>query len=368
MGCIEMERVRKSNDRLDALEPYDPRYLPAQVMLSANENPNDVDVHVRDLAQRRIRDLSLNRYPDPLANELRDQIAQAYGLERGNVLIGNGGDELLFDLFLAYGGLGRTFLNAPPTFSVYEYNAKLTGTETVNIPRLDDYAIDEAAMLQRLGRGDVDFSVITSPNNPTGNCVSEEFCVQMLDASDALMLVDEAYFEFSGASMRPYLSMHENLLILHTFSKAFSLAGVRVGYILGSKAVIDEFLKVRQPYSVDAVSQAIAKTVFENRAEFFWGEVEAIKARREKMYAQLESIDGVKVFPSEANYLLLRVKDAHDVWKDLLNDYSVLVRDFSSAEYLDDCLRVSIGTDEENKVFIDALRDILAARQAIDIG
>jgi len=357
-----MGSVRKSSDRLDGLEPYDPKYLPARVMLSANENPDDVDAQVRQLAHRRLKQMTLNRYPDPMANDLRDDIADAYGLERGNVLIGNGGDELLFDLFLAWGGPGRTFLNVPPTFSVYAYNAVLTGTDIVEIPRREDFSLDEDAVLSRMERGDIDFAIITSPNNPTGNCTSEEFLVKLLDASDALLLVDEAYYEFCGTTMRPYLEQHENLLILHTFSKAFSLAGVRVGYLLGAKSVIDEFTKVRQPYSVDAISQIVAQTVFENRKEFFWDGVGAIAKRRDWLYGQLEQTTGVEVFPSDANYLLFRVDDAHAVWQDLLSDYSVLVRDFSGSEYLENCLRVSVGTQEENETFIGALREIIAKR------
>ncbi len=176
-------------------------------------------------------------------------IAEANGLDRDCVLVGNGGDELLFDMALAWGGPGRKFLNMPPTFSVYQNNAELTNTEVVDIPRRADYTIDEEAVLSRVARGDIDYVIVTSPNNPTGDLADERFILRLLDATDALVLVDEAYFEFSRATVRPLLSTHENLAILRTFSKAFSLAGVRVGYILGDAEVVREFVKVRQPYS-----------------------------------------------------------------------------------------------------------------------
>ena len=130
-----MRSVRSSQPALEGIEPYDPKYLPADALMSANENPENVPALVLDEIERAVRSLAFNRYPDPLANELRDLIAQENGLARENVLIGNGGDELLFDIALAWGGPGRTFLNVPPTFSVYEANARLTGTTTVNIAR-----------------------------------------------------------------------------------------------------------------------------------------------------------------------------------------------------------------------------------------
>ena len=247
MQVRALNSVRQSAPQLQGLVPYDPKYLPARAYLSANENPRDVETEIRQKIISAIRKVPLNRYPDPLANDLRDMIAEANGLDRDQVLLGNGGDELLFNIALAWGGPGRKFLNLPPTFSVYAANARLTGTEVIDVPRLADYSIDEETVLKRVGQGDIDYVIVASPNNPTGKLANEEFLAKLLDATDALVLVDEAYFEFSRTTMRPYLAMHKNLLILRTFSKAFSLAGVRMGYILGNAEVIREFLKVRQP-------------------------------------------------------------------------------------------------------------------------
>lgn len=343
--------------QLAGLEPYDPKYLPAQAFLSANENPSDVEAEVRVEIKRALKQLHLNRYPDPLANDLRDLIAEANGLDRDQVLMGNGGDELLFDLALAWGGPGRTFLNMPPTFSVYDNNARLTNTTVVNVPRRADYSIDEEAVLERASRGDVDYLIVTSPNNPTGELAREDFVLQLLDATDALVMVDEAYFEFSRRTMRPYLAQHENLVILRTFSKAFSLAGVRMGYLLGSPQVIREFVKVRQPYSVDAVSQAIAATVFRDRAKFEPG-IDRIISERARVLDALRAIDGVEPYPSDANYILFRVPQAGQVWQRLY-DAGILVRDFSRAPLLQDCLRVTIGAPAENDAFLSALRAIV---------
>ena len=354
-----MNTVRKSAPQLEQLVPYDPKYLPAKIMNSANENHQDVEEQIKREAMSAVRNVKLNRYPDPLANELRDLIAEANGLDRNQVLLGNGGDELLFNLALAYGGPGRKFLNMPPTFSVYQNNAQLTGTEVVNVPRLADYSIDEQAVLDRVSQGDIDFVIVTSPNNPTGQLAPEDFVLKLLDATDALVMVDEAYFEFSRTTLRPYLMQHQNLVLLRTFSKAFSLAGVRLGYLLGNECVIREFLKVRQPYSVDAVSQAIGKVVFQNRAKFEPGIIQII-SERQRMLEELAAIPGVDPYPSDSNYILFKVAQAGQVWQQLF-DQGILIRDFSKARYLEGSLRVSVGTPQENDQFLAALRQIVTA-------
>ncbi len=359
-----MDKVRQPSPQLAGLEPYDPKYLPARAMLSANENPHDVDAEVRREIRHALKKLPLNRYPDPLANDLRDLIAEANGLEREQVLVGNGGDELLFNTALAWGGPGRTFLNMPPTFSVYDNNARLTGTTVANVARRADYSIDEEAVLERAAQGDIDYVIVTSPNNPTGQLAREEFMMRLLSSTDALVMVDEAYFEFSRFTMRPYLAQHENLVILRTFSKAFSLAGVRVGYLLGNASVIREFAKVRQPYSVDAVSQVIARVVYKNRAKFEPG-IKAVIAERERVLAKLAAMEGVTPFPSDANYILFSTgspKAAREAWG-ALYDGGVLVRDFSQAPGLEGCLRVSIGSRQENDAFLESLRKVVSPQE-----
>ncbi len=355
-----MRRVRPAAPQLAGLEPYDPKYLPAEAFLSANENPCDVEAALRAEIVREIRRTALNRYPDPLANDLRDLIAEANGLDRDQVLVGNGGDELLFDLALAWGGPGRTFLNLPPTFSVYANNAQLTNTRIVEVARRADFSLDEEAVLARVAAGDIDYVIVTSPNNPTGERAPEDFVLRLLDATDALVVVDEAYFEFSRRTLRPYLESHENLLILRTFSKAFSLAGVRVGYVLGHAHVIRELVKVRQPYSVDALSQAAARVVFANRATFEPG-IAAIIEERDRLMRGLLTLPGVTPFPSDANYILFRMEGADAAWA-FLYERGILVRDFSHAPLLEGCLRVTVGTPEQNDGFLAALRDFIMGR------
>ena len=359
--AAQKRSVREPRPVLEGVVPYDPKYLPAEVMISANENPRPVPAEIQERIARAIAQVDMNRYPDPLANDLRTMIGEAWGYSKDYVLLGNGGDELLFNIALAWGGPGRTMLTCPPTFSVYEANATLTETDVVAIARKPDFSLDEQAILDRVREGDIDYVIITSPNNPTGGAANIMFIKQLLEATDALVMVDEAYGEFGGESMIPFIDEYPNLLVLKTFSKAYSLAGVRLGYIMAQPQVIQEFIKVRQPYSVDAISQAIGEVVYENRSAL-QPQIDNIIEERDRLAEELAKLPGIKVFPSDANFLLVRIPDAGRIWQELF-DRSILVRDLSASSGLEDCLRISVGTEQENDRLLDALGDILGRSQ-----
>jgi histidinol-phosphate aminotransferase len=220
-------------------------------------------------------------------------------------------------------------------------------------------SIDEQALLQRVGRGDIDIVMLTSPNNPTGDCLEPVFIERLLDASDALVIIDHAYIEFAAPrfNVTRLLDTHTNLAILRTFSKAYALAGMRIGYMLASQEVTRELLKVRQPYSVDALAVCAALAALEQQ-ELVDAQVASIVEQRDELFYALQRL-GLPVVPSEANYLLFRVPGAHEVWQLLHEKYGILVRDLSRAPGLADCLRVTIGTAVENNEFLQALSSVI---------
>jgi histidinol-phosphate aminotransferase len=353
---------REPRPELESLVPYDAKDVHAEVVLASNENPANLPHEIVAKIAEGLPTFAFNRYPDPTATVLRGLIAEANGLEPENVLVGNGGDELIFDLLLAWGGPGRTLLDTPPTFSMYAIDGASTGTEVVRVPRTKTFDVDQETVLARVAEGDIDIIMIANPNNPTGNLTDEGFLIDLLNATDAIVLVDEAYFEFSRHTMRPHMARHPNLVILRTFSKAFSLAGLRVGYLLGHADIVRELMKVRQPYSVNAFSQWVARMVFRERI-VFEQEISEILRGRDQIMHGLGLIRGIEVFPSEANYVLFRVEHASALWRDLLHNHSVLIRDFSRASGLDDCLRVTVGTPDDNKRFIEAVDEVLSTRR-----
>jgi histidinol-phosphate aminotransferase len=353
-----MDRLRDPRAELADLVPYDAREVECAVKLASNEHPRNLPPEILKKLARGVAGFDFNRYPDPMANSLRDLIAQANGLERGNVLVGNGGDELIFNVLMGWGGPGRSMLDVPPTFSMYAVDCAVTGTALFSLPRGEDFTIDEEAFLARVATGLDDIVVVSNPNNPTGTITPETLLIDTLNATDALVLVDEAYFEFSRTTMRPHLGRHRNLVILRTFSKAFSLAGMRVGYLLAHEEVVSEIAKVRQPYSVDAFSQMVARLVFRERAAFEHAISEIIR-NRDRLFDRLTAMEGVTPYPSEANFILFRVDNAASIWRDLLHEHSVLVRDFSRSPGLEGCLRVTVGTEEENDRFVSGLAGAL---------
>ena len=277
----------------------------------------------------------LNRYPDPMANALRDAVAARHGVAREAVCVGNGGDELLFNLLFAFGGPGRTLVTCPPDFAEYANFAAMCETPVARVPRdPEDFSIDADALLA--AARDAALVILTSPNNPTGDLVDHALVRRLIDETGALVLLDEAYVEFApeGSSLVDWVAACPRLIVLRTLSKAFGLAGLRVGYVVADPAVIAALAAVRQIYSVDVLAQA-------------------------RLSAGLSELPGVRAWPSAANFVLVRVPRAAEVRRRLRDEFSVLVRDFSAVPGLEGCLRISVGTREENDVLLDALATLV---------
>ena len=353
---------------LRSLEPYDPNFTPTRVNLSANENTYGVPASVRAAMDEALAATPTNRYPDPMSNDLRDALAAWHGVARENVIVGNGGDELLYNLVLAFGGPGRTLVNVPPCFSEYAFFAELAQTRVVDVWRDPDTLLPDAEALVSAAR-EASLVVLTSPNNPTGDVAPAELVRRVCEACPGLVLVDEAYGEFAeaGTSAEPLLAEHDNLLVLHTLSKAFALAGTRCGYVIAAPDVIAALAAVRQIYSVNVLTQAAALVAVECRGEFS-PVVEQIRSERTRLFEALARIEGVRVWPSEGNFVLVRVPAASRVRERLRDEYSILVRDFSYAPGLAGCLRITVGTPEENGAVIDALAALVADELSADEG
>ena len=349
---------------LRTLEPYDPNFTPTRVNLSANENTYDVPAPARALVDEALAATPTNRYPDPMSNELREELAAWHGVSRENVIVGNGGDELLYNFLLAFGGPGRTLVNVPPTFSEYAFFASLTQTGVRDVWRDPETFLPRADELVAAA-GEASLVILTSPNNPTGDVVALELVARVCDSCPGLVMVDEAYGEFAaaGTSAEALLAEHDNLLVLHTLSKAFALAGARCGYVIAAPDVIDALAAVRQIYSVNVLTQAAALAAVRARAEFD-ATVEKIVSERSRLYESLARVEGVRVWPSEGNFILARMSGASRVRERLRDERSILVRDFSYAPGLADCLRITVGTPEENDAVIEALSEIVPEEAA----
>ncbi|MFJ2471990.1 histidinol-phosphate transaminase [Streptomyces sp. NPDC087659] len=357
-------------EELRGKSPYGAPQLDVPVQLNTNENPYPLPEALVERIAERVREAArgLNRYPDRDAVELRTELARyltrtgKHPVALENVWAANGSNEVIQQLLQTFGGPGRTAIGFEPSYSMHALIARGTGTGWISGPRNDDFTIDEKAAADAIAEHRPDVVFITSPNNPTGTAVAPETVLALYeaaqraraDAAGALVVVDEAYVEFSHRpSLLPLLEGRPNLVVSRTMSKAFGTAGLRLGYLAAHRAVVDALQLVRLPYHLSAVTQATALAALEH-TDTLLKYVEQLKDERDRLVDGLRAI-GYEVTDSDANFVQFGRFDgeggAHAAWQQIL-DRGVLVRDNG----VPGRLRVTAGTPEENDAFLDAVR------------
>lgn len=327
------------------------------VKINQNENPYDVPAGLK----RDILDFALerswSRYPPFVPSELYESLAEYTGWKAEGILAGNGSNEIIQALTAVFLGPGKRLVISEPTFTLYKLIGTVLGSEVVTVPLRPDYTYD-CESLERAFLDGGDMLVVCSPNNPTGCLYPVERIAALLDKTDRPVIVDEAYFEFSGETAAGLLASHDNLVVLRTFSKAFSLAGLRLGYGLMDPALAREVDKVKLPYNVNFFTIAAAMRLLENRSELDRTVAEIIGAR-EPLTAAMNEIEGVTAYPSRANFILFETPyEPKRVFEGILRD-GILVRDVSSYPMLGSALRVSVSTSADNRRFLRSLERVM---------
>lgn len=339
--------------------PYGAPQLEIPVQLNVNENTHGVpaEVQARILERLKLSLETINRYPDREFMELREALAIFMGheLTAQQLWAANGSNEILQQIHQAFGGPGRTALSFGPTYSMYPIIAKSTLTEYLELPRESGYELTPDYVARNIRAQLPDIVLLCSPNNPTGNPISLETVEAAYEATQGIVVVDEAYAEFSSiASAASLLRDRPRLLISRTMSKAFAFAGARVGYLAADPAVVDALRLVRLPYHLSGLTQAAALAAIES-APLMLSEVAEIKNQRELLFEQLLSL-GLKPLPSDSNFLLVTgFPDADACFEHLLAD-GVIVRKTS----IDGSLRITVGTSRENSILIGSMQSHLA--------
>lgn len=346
-------------DELRALTSYHVPESSGMVKLDAMENPYGLPQDMRAEIGALAAQAEFNRYPDSSGWALKERLRAAMEIPPGmEILLGNGSDELIQIVAFALARPGAKFLGAEPSFAMYRMIAAGAGASYVEVPLKDDFSLDEERMLDALARHQPAVVFLAYPNNPSGNLFDGAAIARIIEAAPGLVVIDEAYFAFAGASFLPVLPGHPNLLVMRTLSKS-GLAGLRLGFMAGRKEWLGEFEKLRLPYNVNVLTQKIVEWVL-GRPEVLHAQAGAIVAEREKLFARLNAIAGVRAYPSRANFILFRVADAQQVF-DGLSARGVLIKNLNRAHaLLADCLRVTVGTPQENESFLRALKDSLA--------
>jgi histidinol-phosphate aminotransferase len=338
-----------------ALKAYHVADAAGMVKLDAMENPYPLPPAMRRELAEVLARVDLNRYPEPSGRELRALIARKMAVPAGmELLLGNGSDDLIQVITLALARPGAVMMYPAPTFVMYSMNATLSGMKAVPVPLREDFSFDAGGFIERMRAEPPALVYIAYPNNPTGVLYPEPDLVEVIRACPGLVVMDEAYHVFAGKTFMGKLAEFSNLVVLRTVSK-LGLAGIRLGYLAGRPEWIAEFNKVRQAYNVNVLTQAAAMFVLE-RLEVLEEQAARIKKERVALGKALGALPGATVFPSEANFFLVRVPDADHVFE-ALRRQGVLVRNLHPG--LKGCLRVTVGTPDENRVLLTALREAL---------
>ncbi len=317
----------------------------ASVYLDANENSYGSPLNE-----------SYNRYPDPLQLKLKQRLAEIKGLPVQNIFLGNGSDEAIDILFRAFCNPGiDNVITVPPTYGMYEVSANINAVEVRKVKLKTDYQLDMEGIAEAIDEH-TKIIFICSPNNPTGNSIDRQDIETILANFNGLVVIDEAYINYSRQkTFIRELTEYANLVILHTLSKAWGLAGLRVGMAFASEEIIEVFNKVKPPYNINDASQKLALEALQNVEQVNeW--IKETVAEREKLKVELSSLPLVlKIYPSDANFILVKTIDPKGIYQFLVTQ-GIIVRDRSKVELCEGCLRITIGTPEENVLLIKALK------------
>lgn len=343
--------MNREKESIRSLEPYVTNPTVCSVKLDANEG--DKDLYLDLLKKLGESDITLNYYPDDSYSELKKEINNYIGYEPKNITVGNGSSELLDLCVKTFVDKDETILSLDPTFSMYSIYAQVFSAKYIGAKAEEDFKLNVDSIIKDIKENNPKLIILCNPNNPTGSVLTKEEVRKIVKSTDALIALDEAYMEFGDESLIDEVMDYDNLLIVKTVSKAFSLAGIRMGYIVANEDIITSIEKVRAPYNLNSLSTYITTEALRQKERMF-DYVKNIKEEREKIYKALVDL-GVKAYPSGANFVFFK-SDIDNLQKKLV-DKDVLIRKFSGK--LDGYYRVSVGTKEQNEKFLEAFKEVM---------
>jgi histidinol-phosphate aminotransferase len=327
------------------------------IKLDANESPFGFNETLLKKLLEAFGSVKLNRYPEAGAPLLRERFARYYGVNKDMIMLGNGSDELIQILCMTLQGKINGVLVPDPTFVMYKTIGINTGNKVVEVPLDENYDLDLAAMVRKIKSNFPALIYLSYPNSPTGNCFNRDKIEVILKKSSGIVVLDEAYAGFSGETLLPLLKKYDNLVILKTLSKV-GLAAMRLGFLIGSRDLIAEMDKVRLPYNVNSLSQVAAGFFLDYQEEFAGLAAEIVK-RREELYRGLKNIEGIRPFPSRANFIFFSCTfDSDRIYKQLV-EKGIIVKNLNSTR-MPNCMRVTVGSRKENTAFLKALKSVVS--------
>jgi histidinol-phosphate aminotransferase len=327
-----------------------------RIKLNQNESPYDLPSALKKRILARLDKVPWNRYPTPYADTLRAKLGRKLKWNPAGILVANG-SNVLTQALVATMAVGGKVAAPDPSFSLYELYGRLFNNRMIKVRLRPDFSLDAERFERALKKERPDLTFIPNPNAPTGNLFEMESLKKLVTAAPGFIVIDEAYYPFSGETLLPFLKRNPKLVLLRTFSKAFSLGGVRVGYLVGHPTVVREIRKVLPPFCLNALSALVTESVLDS-PQYTDKIVREITKEREKIFGILEKLEGITPFPSDANFILFRARKAKAIYKGLLKA-GILIRDVSDGAPLKNCLRVTVGTPKENQAFVKAIKKLV---------
>lgn len=353
------DTLARINAAVRAQKSYHLDRRDVDIKLNQNENPFDWPASIKDEVAQFCRERPWNRYPPFIPEELKTMLGEYIGVPAECIIAGNGSNEMLLVLMMSLVKSGQPVILCQPTFTVYRFLVEGTGAICKNVHLDVDLQFDTDALLAASTEAPEAPFILCSPNNPTGSTLDKNSLCRILEQHRGMVILDQAYIEFGGYNAIELIADYPNLMVIRTFSKAFAGAGLRIGYCTGNAEVIHEINKIKLPYNINFFSEFVARTALRHRSELAEG-IAVIKTERAHLLDFFTTLP-ITVFPTEANFILIRTGYKQELF-DALCDDGILIRDVSSYPMLENCLRVSVGSPEENRALKESMSRFFAAQ------
>jgi len=328
-------------------------------VLNANESPYNIFEYIMDDYLNKLKTYQPNLYPDPMATPLRKKLANYTGVNPENIICGNGSDEIITMIFSTFLGQDQVVVSHSPTFDMYSMGTKLAKGNFICVNDDDDLKIQSDKLIETANANHAKLLFLCAPNNPTGYALPKEEIIKILDNTSCIVVIDEAYGEFSDISCIDLIHKYDNIIILKTLSKAFGLAGLRLGYAISTEETINCIYKVKQPYNLNSMSQLLGELVLDHMP-LIQGFIQNVKSERDRLATELLAITEFIVYPSDANFILVKYKKNSSKLNEYLLSHGLFIKCFSGTHYLANYFRITVSTKEINELLLKTIKEGIA--------
>lgn len=346
--------VRNNVNNLKAYKVTETDY---QILLNANESPYNISSTIKNNFIDYLKKIDINRYPDTTASMLREKLAVYSKVDKENIICGNGSDELITMIIQSFVDKDDVVVSHSPSFVMYNIATQIAGGEFIEVMDLNEFVVDIDTLIETTNKNNAKILFLCNPNNPTGYTFNQKDIVKVIEQTNCIVVIDEAYYEFCGQTSINLINKFDNVIVLRTLSKAFGLAGIRSGYAVTNKEIIDILYKVKPPYNLNTLSQVMSIAALDN-IDIINKSIDSIVNERERIYNELLKFNALEVFPSKSNFILIRMEKSQLLFDYLLSK-SILVKQYKNSSTLDNCIRLTIGSSEENTKLLQYIKEVL---------